>query len=307
MEEDEPAPGGRRLSDMVRRESLRVREDAPMKTMTMLRDRAAAEVYGDEPAILFAEPAPHRHAAVHRALGGRGFRVRTAGTTDALLAEIRRGTPEVVVLDERVGTAAPGVLLRLLSDLVPGAGIVLLRDAKGQDERMSEVSPDVLFRKARSCADEELLGVVAEAMETVRGGPKRGLWRSGLVICVDSDSLFLRLLGRMLARGGHRPVAYESLSLAVDMLPEMRPDLLILDAKLPHWSNRGGRWRDAVRGDDGHELPVILLADEEAGRKRSADAEENATHLLTKPLNPRRLLELVDRLLEIPTQPPRRS
>ena len=62
--------------------------------------------------------------------------------------------PEVVVLDERVGTAAPGVLLRLLSDLLPGAGIVLLRDSKGQDERMSEVTPDVLIRRARACSDE---------------------------------------------------------------------------------------------------------------------------------------------------------
>lgn len=274
-----------------------------MKTTTLNRDRAAAEVLGQDPAVLFAEPTPHRHAAVHRALKGRGVRVLTAGTTDALLAEIRRTTPDVVVLDERVGSAAPGVLLRLLSDLLPGAGIVLLRDVKGQEERMSEVSPDILFRRVRSCGDDELLAVLAEAMDTVRGGPKRGLWRSGLVICVDSDSLFLRLLGRMLARGGHRPVAYESLSLAVDMIPEMRPDLLIVDSKLPHWSNSGlGRWRDHVRGDDGQDLPAILLVDDETDRKKTAEIEEGSTHILRKPLNPRRLLELVDRLLEIPTQ-----
>jgi DNA-binding response OmpR family regulator len=258
----------------------------------------------DEPAILFAEPTPHRHAALHRALNGRGCRVLTAGTTDALLAAIRRTTPHVVVLDERVGSAAPGVLLRLLSDLLPGAGIVLLRDAKGAEERMSEVSPDILFRRARGCADEELLSVVYEALETVRGGPKRGLWRSGLVICVDSDSLFLRLLGRMLARGGHRPMAYESLSLAVDMLPEMRPDLLILDSKLPHWPKNNGRWRDHIRNDEGQEIPVVFLVDETVDKKRLAEAEgETSTHILRKPLNPRRLLELVDRLLEIPTPP----
>jgi DNA-binding response OmpR family regulator len=272
-----------------------------MKTMTSLRDRAAAGPLAQEATILFAEPSPNRHAAVHRALAGRGCRILTAGTTDALLAAIRRTTPEVVVLDERVGTAAPGVLLRLLSDLLPGAGIVLLRDTRGAEERMSEVSPDILIRRARGASDDELLAVVAEAVETVRGGSKRGLWRSGLVVCVDSDSLFLRLLGRMLARGGHRPVAYESLSLAVDMLPEIRPDLFILDGKLPHWGTSGhGRWRDHVRGDDGNELPVILLVDSDADRKRQEDLGESATVVLTKPLNPRRLLEKVDRLLEIP-------
>jgi len=279
-----------------------------MKTTTSLRDRVAAGLIQDEATILFAEPSPNRHAAVHRALGARGCRVMTAGTTDALLAAIRRTTPDVVVLDERVGTAVPGVLLRLLSDLLPGAGIVLLRDARGGEERMSEVSPDVLFRRARNSTDDALLAVLAEAIETVRGGPKRGLWRSGLVVCVDSDSLFLRLLGRMLSRGGHRPVAYESLTLAVDMIPEIRPDLLILDGKLPHWGTSGyGRWRNHVRGDDGIELPVILLLDDEADRKRHADTAETATHVLTKPLNPRRLLELVDRLLEIPSPsaPPR--
>ena len=279
-----------------------------MRTTTSLRDRVAAGLIQEEAAILFAEPSPNRHAAVHRALAARGCRVMTAGTTDALLAAIRRTTPDVVVLDERVGTAVPGVLLRLLSDLLPGAGIVLLRDARGGEERMSEVSPDVLFRRARNSTDDSLLGVLAEAIETVRGGPKRGLWRSGLVVCVDSDSLFLRLLGRMLSRGGHRPVAYESLTLAVDMIPEIRPDLLILDGKLPHWGTSGyGRWRDHVRGDDGTELPVILLLDDEAERKRHVDIAESATHVLTKPLNPRRLLELVDRLLEIPSPsaPPR--
>ncbi|HEX7900682.1 MAG TPA: response regulator [Planctomycetota bacterium] len=274
-----------------------------MRTMTSsLRERVAARAGQEEAAILFAEPSPNRHAAVHRALAARNCRVMTAGTTDALLAAIRGTTPDVVVLDERVGSAAPGVLLRLLSDLLPGAGIVLLRDVRGAEERMSEVSPDVLFRRARGASDDELLGVVAEAVETVQGGPKRGLWRSGLVVCVDSDSLFLRLLGRMLSRGGHRPVAYESLSLAVDMLPEIRPDLLLLDGKLPHWGTSGyGRWRDHVRADDGTELPVILLLDDETERKRHADIGENATYALTKPLNPRRLLELVDRLLEIPS------
>ena len=279
-----------------------------MRTMTSLRDRTATGPIQEEATILFAEPAPNRHAAVQRALAGRGCRIVTAATTDALLAAIRRTTPDVVVLDERVGTAVPGVLLRLLSDLLPGAGIVLLRDARGGVERMSEVSPDVLVRRARNSTDDALLGVLSEAIETVRGGPKRGLWRSGLVVCVDSDSLFLRLLGRMLSRGGHRPVAYESLTLAVDMIPEIRPDLLILDGKLPHWGTSGyGRWRDHVRGDDGTELPVILLLDNEADRKRQAETAETATHLLTKPLNPRRLLELVDRLLEIPSPsaPPR--
>lgn len=271
-----------------------------MRTTTSLRDRAAAGLIQEEAAILFAEPSPNRHAAVHRALATRGCRVMTAGTTDALLAAIRRTTPDVVVLDERVGTAVPGVLLRLLSDLLPGAGIVLLRDARGGEERMSAVSPDILFRRARNATDDALLGVLAEAIETVRGGPKRGLWRSGLVVCVDSDSLFLRLLGRMLARGGHRPVAYESLSLAVDMLPEIRPDLFILDGKLPHWGTSGyGRWRNHVRGDDGVELPVILLVDNEAERKRQTELGETSTVVLTKPLNPRRLLEQVDRLLEI--------
>jgi DNA-binding response OmpR family regulator len=275
-----------------------------MRTMMSLRERTAAAAGVNEATILFAEPSPNRHAAVHRALAGRGCRILTAGTTDALLAAIRRTTPEVVVLDERVGTAAPGVLLRLLSDLLPGAGIVLLRDVRGVEERMSEVSPDILFRRARGSSEDELLGVVAEAVETVRGGTKRGLWRSGLVVCVDSDSLFLRLLGRMLARGGHRPVAYESLSLAVDMLPEIRPDLFILDGKLPHWGTSGyGRWRDHVRGDDGIELPVILLVDNEADRKRQTELGETSTHVLTKPLNPRRLLEQVDRLLEIKTPP----
>jgi two-component system phosphate regulon response regulator OmpR len=96
------------------------------------------------------------------------------------------------------------------------------------------------------------------------------------------------LLSRYLAGEGFRVTTAESAPDARAKLRAINPDLMVLDVMMPGES--GLALTEALRQEQGHELPVLLLTARGAPEDRIAGFEAGADDYLGKPFEPRELV-----------------
>ncbi|HLY08162.1 MAG TPA: response regulator [Planctomycetota bacterium] len=226
----------------------------------------------------------------------RGIRVLLATSTREALARAKEASPDIVVVDgdlEPIGTSSfldalrscslpPGIIL-ISGDLTdPGDEVdrslgLLHHAVKPVDAcRVFDVISSELNRKSRS----------AEA-------PKN---RHALILCVDDDSLYLSSLSRTLTRHGYRVFLCTSAARALASLPDVRPDLAIVDIMMP--GTDGLSLTESIRTWSNGRIPVVLLtalASDEAYHEGYA---RGAQRFLSKPCPPDVVLREVDSLLE---------
>jgi DNA-binding response OmpR family regulator len=117
-------------------------------------------------------------------------------------------------------------------------------------------------------------------------------------ILVVEDEPDIRLMARfMLESAGHRVIETASGNEAVSMLAEERPDLVLLDIRLPDiegWEVlRKLRSSDRLSG-----LPVLIMSAHSSGDFRARASREGSDGYLVKPFRENELLEWVNKLLE---------
>ena len=161
--------------------------------------------------------------------------------------------------------------------------------------RADEPGPadNVLCTVKRQAPAEDLARVVTRILSCAPRGTLA--IRPPLVVCVDDDVLFLRSLARVIRRQGYRVLSYTEPEVALEVLPLVKPDLVILDVLMPGLS--GFEVLGELRQFHPAGLPVILLSglDEEA--KFAEGRKSGAACYLTKPCPPEVLLEAVRRVL----------
>jgi CheY-like chemotaxis protein len=122
-------------------------------------------------------------------------------------------------------------------------------------------------------------------------------------ILVADDAAMLRILAcRSLE--GHRTIEADDGEAALAMARQFRPDIVILDWMMPGLS--GVEVSKAIRGDPELASTSIILMTARTGMDSQSQAREaGVDHFINKPIMPRQLLTLVDRIVAEKVNPPK--
>jgi len=122
------------------------------------------------------------------------------------------------------------------------------------------------------------------------------------ILVVDDDARLRGLLSRYLAGEGFRVTTADNASDARAKLRAINPDLMVLDVMMPGES--GLDLTEALRKEQGHDLPVLLLTARGAPEDRIAGFEAGADDYLPKPFEPRELVLRIRAMLRRAPPPP---
>lgn len=116
---------------------------------------------------------------------------------------------------------------------------------------------------------------------------------AGSILIVDDQPANLRVVSALLERHGHRTHTADSAERALDMLPELNPDLLLLDMMMPGMD--GFALMAHLREDPAlRRLPVIFLTAAQDRELLLQAFEAGAVDYVTKPFIPEELIARVN-------------
>lgn len=226
------------------------------------------------PVVLFVDRDPSWSRPLRADLRRRGARVVTVASEPELYRLLPGPPPDACVLDASMVDAEGGPMEPLVMEVFPRSA--LIRAAAAGAAALER-------RRVASALDELLLGRLK--------GPARP---RPVVLCVDDDPLYLNALARLLGRHGYSVAAYEDPERALEAVPELDPDLAVVDIRMPGMS---GLDLTAELRAKGRPVPVLVLSalgtDADVLRAHRRGAED----YLTKPCDPRRILEAVGYLV----------
>lgn len=210
---------------------------------------------GSAPLVLCVDDDPSMLDLLGRVLRRQGLRVAHASTGEDALEIAREHKPTVITLDVMMPEMDGWTLLqRLRAD-------PLLRDIPVV--MVSMVDQDKGEALALGAADYLVKPVQTEVlMNTLRRYIERG---KGRILVVDDEADMRDLLRRSLSAEGWEIAVAPNSRVALDILPEVEPDLVILDLMMPEMD--GFAFVDHVRANDRwRDLPVIVLTAMELSR-----------------------------------------
>lgn len=114
------------------------------------------------------------------------------------------------------------------------------------------------------------------------------------ILVVDDDPGIRDSLFAFLSRSGYEVSLTQDGQHALDMLPKIRPDLIILDVMMPRLDGRETLRR--LRRE-GSRLPVILLTQVGEATERAMALEEGADDYINKPFEPHELVARIRAVL----------
>lgn len=118
------------------------------------------------------------------------------------------------------------------------------------------------------------------------------------ILAVDDERHILRLIEFNLKAAGWDVTTAENGLLALESVAEAPPDLILLDWSMPELD--GIQTLQQLKGNPNTEhIPVVMLTAKSLDSDVSKGWTAGVDAYLTKPFNPRELLDLVDRLLNL--------
>jgi CheY-like chemotaxis protein len=119
---------------------------------------------------------------------------------------------------------------------------------------------------------------------------------SATVLLVEDEPDIRLMTSFMLEGAGHRVVEAGTGTEALEALGRERPDLVVLDIRLPDME--GWEVLNAVRSSERLEdVPVLVVSAHSSGDARERASREGGSGYLTKPFREVELLEQVDALV----------
>lgn len=222
--------------------------------------------------VLFADSDLSWTRPLRAGLRRRGARLATASSE----ADVRglRSAPDAVVVDGTLRDDRGRPLEVLLRELFQNAIVLAIRPGTRTARGRLQVG----------YALERLLGERLRATSHPRP----------VVLCVDDDRFYLRALARLLGRHGYRVAAHEDPERALEAVPEVSPDLAIVDVRMPGMS--GLDLASELRAQSPG-IPVVLLSALGSDDDILRGYRQGASYYLAKPCAPRQVLNAVDYLI----------
>ncbi|MBR0653756.1 hybrid sensor histidine kinase/response regulator [Plastoroseomonas arctica] len=233
--------------------------------------------------------------ALAERLGAAGHRIQACDTTEAVMAELRRLPLQerrallIVGAGPPPGFRAPHSLPVILAthEAPPGLPPVLIR--RLCRVRVSAEADDRELRAALFAALGPAQAPDARQPIPLSAAPRR-------VLVVDDNQMNRRVLGTILERAGHRVLLATNGEEALDILEGSGVDCVLMDLNMP---GMGGvevvkLHRFAALGR--RPVPIVALTADATSDAPQRCLEAGFDAFLLKPVEPRILLELVDRL-----------
>jgi DNA-binding response OmpR family regulator len=119
--------------------------------------------------------------------------------------------------------------------------------------------------------------------------------REGMILIVEDDKEIIKIIDRLLSGEGYTTIKAENGAYAMQMAAKVKPDVVILDLKLPDFS--GIQVLEKLKAMDETVQVIILTAHGSKDSVRSA-MELGALNFLTKPFEFHELFEAVREAFE---------
>ena len=116
---------------------------------------------------------------------------------------------------------------------------------------------------------------------------------SAAILVVDDDEAILRTLEAVLMDEGYRVLAASDGAVALDLVRQQRPGLILLDMKMPVMDGWG--FARAYRAEPGPHAPILVLTAAVNAQQRAADIGAQA--YLAKPFDIDDLLAVINDIL----------
>lgn len=245
------------------------------------------------PLILLVEREPGGRRALRLALRRLGATVRVARVIDQALHASGEARPDLVVLEEDPDETGEHRFLAPLRSILEKSHVLLLspRVPGGRQE----VRGRLTYADTPSTL-EELVDLVSRALPGGLSDPLRPGAPLGKILCVDDDPNYLASLRRLLEAAGYQIQGCGDPVVAIEAFQGFHPDLVILDMMMP---GRGGiDLASEIGRRTGGRVPIVFLTALESDEAYYHGHESGARHVLSKTGEPRKILELVDELVE---------
>lgn len=116
------------------------------------------------------------------------------------------------------------------------------------------------------------------------------------VLIVDDDPVTIQLLKLMVERNGYTVTAVRSGTAALELLPELRPQIILVDDMMPRMT--GGEFCRTVKDTpDLRDIPVIIMSAGVRVESSSYIEQIGADMALSKPLVSREVVEAIQSVL----------
>jgi DNA-binding response OmpR family regulator len=240
--------------------------------------------------VLWVDDDLSRDRPLRMELRRRGARVLMARSAERAIELSELFAVQLFVLSDEIGAVERGDLAAHFRSGFPNAEIILLSSKLG--EGLHGVGLGLLYSGPRPLALETLITLLETAFP---GRLRHGtLPRSepATVLCVDDDPEMLRALARLLVRRGYRPKPLTDPRATLDVIPEVAPDLAILDVTMPGID--GYELARRIRSVYRNLIPVVMLSARASNQDIAAGYENGANAYLSKPCPPERLMDVVD-------------
>jgi len=217
------------------------------------------------------------------------------------IAEARRtlaasgGPRALLVVDPHTERAALPAELASRFPAEP-LNLVLISDRPGTADQCLCVLPTTV-------ADDLLLNAVRAALATPEAGaaaepalPSAASGSGQRILVAEDNRTNQKVIAKILERGGHRVTLVDDGEKALDALEAGRFDLALMDLNMPVMSGLDAvkLYRFMSGGDDG--VTFVALTADVTEATRAACAEAGIGGFVTKPVEARHLLDLIERL-----------
>jgi signal transduction histidine kinase/CheY-like chemotaxis protein len=219
-------------------------------------------------------------------LESAGYQVNGILDSQAALTELRRSPPALIILDIRMEPIDGWTLLGLIHEdpflaAIPVVICSVIDPAREQVSVLTNVSAYL----PKPVRQEDVMSLV------------RQFTPSGTVLVVDDDPDARQVLKNMLDKLGHKVVEAANGPTALSLIPEIRPDLVLLDLMMPVMD--GFEVLEHMKEmPAAAEIPVVVVTAKDLDAEERAWLRERTHHCFQKPAPGSTFLSVVRNVLK---------
>jgi DNA-binding response OmpR family regulator len=240
--------------------------------------------------ILFADAELAATRPLRVDLRRRGAKVHLVDSAEEAIRRASLEAPELLVLDDDLNRNGETDLVAFFRARFPELEVILLHS--GGDVAPQGWGQGLLFCAHKPVSKETLVEVIVSAFPGRLGEPPVPRAKAHTLLCVDDDRTYLNSLSRFLQRRGYQVSCHDSARRALEALPEVRPELAIVDIMMPGMDGLALTRR--IHEDFKGEVPVVILTALDSKETYHRARESGASYCLTKPCKPEDFLNVVD-------------
>jgi diguanylate cyclase (GGDEF)-like protein len=232
--------------------------------------------------------------ALRNRLAHQGVPVRECWDTDALMSAGEPAGEIIVLLDTRavpVGEDLPALARRLEGRLGTQPDLLCIAHSRDLDLRLQALRAGALAFFVAPVSPDRLVGCLTEASG-------RGPFEPYRVLVVDDQPVASAFAARVLETAGMKTRSLAYPLLILDVMEAFCPDLVLMDMHMP--AVNGAELTGIIREhDDFFRTPVVFLSRESHLDLQLDALRRGGDDFLTKPVAPQRLVEVVQRRIQV--------